>query len=165
MLYQNRETGEILTEKAMKEQFRDDYDGGDPTNPLSIEEYYEEINDSLKNRIEAIAEEKGWKVEFGEQDNGKYAEFYQFSPAGEDFGFCVFYTDDGNLALEINDYYEEFDVDEHIEMIIEARKNGLAGVPNTRTLCKDAEDIDKMLEDLAEAVLEERRKWNELFPD
>ena len=46
-------------------------------------------------------------------------------------------------------YYESFDIDDHIEMWVEAKKNGVSGVPPTRTLVADAEAIDDMLEHLA----------------
>lgn len=41
--YMNLETGEVMTERAMRKQFRDDYDGDDPTNSLTWEEYYKRI--------------------------------------------------------------------------------------------------------------------------
>ena len=45
-------------------------------------------------------------------------------------------------------------MDEHIEMWIEARKNGVGGVPATRTLVRDAEEIDAELEQLAIVLAE-----------
>lgn len=41
--FMNRETGELLTRAEMMTQFRDEYDGDDPTNPLSWDEYYKEV--------------------------------------------------------------------------------------------------------------------------
>lgn len=41
--YMNLSTGEVMTERAMCKQFRDDYDGDDPTNFLTWEEYYKRI--------------------------------------------------------------------------------------------------------------------------
>lgn len=41
--YMNLSTGEVMTERAMRRQFRDDYDGDDPTNSLTWEEYYKRI--------------------------------------------------------------------------------------------------------------------------
>lgn len=58
-----------------------------------------------------------------------------------------------NLGWNINEYADDFDPDEHIEMWIEARKNGVAGVPTTRELVHDAEAIQKMLKELAEALM------------
>lgn len=49
-------------------------------------------------------------------------------------------------------YAAHFDQDEHIEMWISARHSGTRGVPSIRELVKDAEDIDAMLKELAEAL-------------
>lgn len=44
MEYMNKETGEVfLSEKEMLEDFRECYDGGDPTNPITWDECYEII--------------------------------------------------------------------------------------------------------------------------
>ena len=48
--------------------------------------------------------------------------------------------------------YEDFDIDEHIETWVEARKNGTSGVPSVRRLAIDAEEIDKMLEESLKEV-------------
>lgn len=42
-MYQNRDTGELLTREEMLKQWREDYDGDDPTNPLHYSEQYDEI--------------------------------------------------------------------------------------------------------------------------
>ena len=47
-----------------------------------------------------------------------------------------------------------FDIDEHVETWIGAKKNGTAGVPSAVTLVRDATAIDKMLEELADALAE-----------
>ena len=98
-------------------------------------------------KIKEIAEHLGWRVD--EYDDGT-VEFSQCSPAGEDFSFTV---NAEEAAKEIYEYYNGFDVDEHIEMWIEARENGAHGVPSTRQLVEDAEDISKMLKELADAVI------------
>lgn len=87
----------------------------------------------------------------------------KFSPAGEDFGFDVIC--DGSFAEfadKITECYEDFDVDDHIEMWIEAKRNGVSGVPSTRQLVKDAEDIDDMLRQLSDRFdlkVEEMEDW------
>ena len=98
--------------------------------------------------IKKIAERLGWRVD--EYDDGT-VEFSQCSPAGEDFSFAVNAKD---AAKEIYEYYDDFDMDEHIEMWIEARENGVIGVPSTRQLVEDAEDISEMLKELACAVMD-----------
>lgn len=46
MEYMNKETGEVfLSKKEMLEDFRIYYDGGDPTNPATWDEHYEEIKE------------------------------------------------------------------------------------------------------------------------
>lgn len=113
--------------------------------------------------IEQIAERLGWDVEWGTQEGNsgkteRYADFYKNSPAGEDFGFTVFYENAADLVYEVQQYSLGFDVDEHIEMWIEARNNGVAGVPSTVELCKDAEAIDKMVADLAFALIDAKEQ-------
>ena len=98
-------------------------------------------------KIKEIAERLGWKVE--ECDDGT-VEFSQYSPAGEDFSFNVNAKEAEN---EIYEFCNDFDVDEHVEMWIEARKSGTPGVPSTRQLVEDAEDISEMLKELAGAVM------------
>lgn len=54
--------------------------------------------------------------------------------------------------MSVAEYSNNFDVDEHVEMWLEARQNGTAGVPPARILVHDAEDIEKMLLDLVDAL-------------
>ena len=42
-IFQNRECGNILTYDEMIEEFREMYDGDDPTNPFGWETYYKLI--------------------------------------------------------------------------------------------------------------------------
>lgn len=109
--------------------------------------------DELKNFIE---EKTGWSISdtgFG-PDSEPGWELSQYSPAGEDFSFGVCHNNDYEKAIEdIKDYANNFDEDEHIEMWIEARHNGVAGVPSTRELVEDAKDIHEMLKELAGDVL------------
>lgn len=94
-----------------------------------------------------ILNQHGWDVS-SYTDDGR-VELEKHSPAGEDFIICVGVE---NFPAEVREYAAGFDIDEHIEMWIEARRNGTRGVPSTRELVKDAEDIDKMLQELAAAL-------------
>ena len=105
-----------------------------------------------KNSICSIGENLGWKVEWGAQSNGKYVTFSQYSPAGEDFSFDIWYEKIGDVPDRIMEYYNDFDIDEHVEMWIDARRNGVSGVPSTCRLVKDAEDIEEMIWNLAEEL-------------
>lgn len=98
-------------------------------------------------KIKEITERLGWKV--NKNDDGT-VEFRNYSPAGEDISFTV---NANEAAKEIYEYYNDFDVDEHVEMWVEAKENGVSGVPDTRRLVEDAEDISEMLEELAGAIM------------
>lgn len=106
---------------------------------------------NLNPKYREICENLGWNI--NECDDGT-VEVSQGSPAGEDFFFAVNIK---NFPKEVDEYADGFDPDEHIEMWIEARKNGVAGVPTTRELVHDAEEIQKMLKELAEALMTDRR--------
>lgn len=91
-----------------------------------------------------ICEKHGWLYSIDSETNE--VELCQSSPAGEDFSFTVPLND---LADEVYSYLSNFDVDEHIDMWIEARNAGVSGVPTTRELVDDAEAIERMIEDLS----------------
>ena len=109
---------------------------------------------TLRERLFKAADMLGWIVAVDE--NGG-VDFRQGSPAGEAFSFYV--HPDEDIVEETISYASNFDVDEHIEMWVEAKRNGVAGVPSTRTLVEDADDIAEMLEKLAEAFATVRRDF------
>jgi len=100
----------------------------------------------LDDKYIEACEKLDWTVREGDDDT---VDLEKYSPAGEDF---CFYVSIEHFAEEVREYAAYFDIDAHIEMWIEARHNGMSGVPSTRELVKDAEDIDTMLKELAEAV-------------
>lgn len=54
----------------------------------------------------------------------------------------------------LESYYENFDIDEHIEMWVEAKQNGVSGVPSIRELVDDAEEIEAMILKLLQTLQE-----------
>lgn len=89
-----------------------------------------------------VCERLDWQV----REDGETIELAKYSPAGEDFSFTV---DVDDFVENVKAYAASFDIDEHIEMWVMARQAGTSGVPSTRELVKDAEDIDEMLRELA----------------
>lgn len=90
-----------------------------------------------------ICEDNGWSVEI--DDDGDIC-IENWSPAGEDLVFYV--NRDEDFTEGVCRISECFDVDEHVEPLIEIR--GTRGVPSSvRILVEDAYDIEKMLDDLA----------------
>ena len=102
----------------------------------------------LEDKYLEILEKQDWAVS-SYTDDGR-VELEKCSPAGEDFSMRVNVE---NFPEAVMECYENFDIDDHVEMRIEARKNGVNGVPPTRTLVADAEAIDAMLEHLAYALV------------
>lgn len=99
-----------------------------------------------EKRYQRICEKLGWNI----RDNcDGSVEICQYSPAGEDFSFTV---DRKKFVDDVKFYYDNFDVDEHIEMWVKARDCGVSGIPSVRRLAIDAEEIDSMLQDLAYAL-------------
>ena len=103
----------------------------------------------LEQKYLDVLEKHEWAVS-SYTDDGR-VEIEKYSPAGEDFLICV---EDENFPDAVMEYYESFDVDDHIDMWVEARRNGVSGIPSTRRLAIDAEAIDEMLKELAYALAE-----------
>ncbi len=102
----------------------------------------------LRNALRKAAEKLGWAV----HDSGDgMVEFQKYSPAGEDFLFTVSAE---NAAEEAAEYAEYFDPEEHITDLVVAKRNGFAGVPSIKELVTDADAIDEMLSELADALRE-----------
>lgn len=101
----------------------------------------------LEEKYRDALEKLDWRV-CDYTDDGR-VELEKYSPAGEDFIMCVSVE---NFPEAVMEYYRDFDVDEHIEMWVEARKNGGRDIPSVRRLAVDAEAIDNMLEELAFAL-------------
>ena len=97
--------------------------------------------------VRDVCESLDWSL----YEDGDEIELSKYSPAGEDFSFTV---SADSFIEDVKRYASDFDIDEHIEMWISARRNGTSGVPSTRELVKDAEDIDKMLQELASKLAE-----------
>lgn len=103
----------------------------------SIDEKYSEVFEKLDWMYSAIYQ------------NGDI-ELETWSPAGEDI---VFDVNADNLVYEVRCYANNFDVDDHVLMWAEHR--GENGVPNSiRELLDDAESIQDMLNELADALEE-----------
>ena len=117
---------------------------------------------NLNERVIKAIEGLGWVVK-------EYDEEYmleQSSPAGEDI--VEYISKDEDVISQVWDIYNSFDEDEHVEMWLQAKQNGTAGVPSARELVKDAEEIRQMYHLLALAVVaaveEPNKKKIEFIP-
>lgn len=103
------------------------------------------MTEKLKSLLVSKAEELGWKVNIDEN----FWEFQKYSPAGEDFWLSISGED---VVDELLEYYEEFDTEDHVMGLMEAKKNGFRGVPSLKELVEDADAIEKMIEELYDAL-------------
>ncbi len=101
--------------------------------------------------LEFLLVQKAADLEWSVDIDGKCWEFEKYSPAGEDFCFALHGED---IVGELQKYYDTFDPEEHIMELVEAKRNGLSGVPSIRTLCDDADAIDEMIYELLQAFIE-----------
>ncbi len=122
-------------------------------------EEYKGLSAGMKILL-AKAEELGWwsSAWIEESQNGRtYVEMGQHSLAGEDFSMIIDFDAEDQCSSfrdSLESYYEDFDIDEHVEMWVEARRNGISGVPSIRELVKDAEEIDAMILKLSQTLQE-----------
>lgn len=118
---------------------------------------YKGLSAGMKILLEK-AEELGWRWKAWieeSQNNRTYVEIGQYSPAGEDFSMIIDFDAENqcdSFKDNLESFYEDFDIDEHIEMWVEAKGAGVSGVPSIRRLAKDAEDLDDMILKLYQAL-------------
>lgn len=113
--------------------------------------------DDLTDAVVACAEAKGWHVEAGiyYKEQKCDFEFSKFSPAGRDFSFSAEMkcADLDSLITEIDSFYEDFDVDYETYIWLDKFGHGMNGAPyRLRTVLEDTEAIEKMIEELLEAI-------------
>lgn len=107
------------------------------------------MNDPYKEKLLSAAKSIGWSY----YCDGDGVDFSKYSPAGEDFGFYVHAVTGDEILNEVIGYVNAFDAEEHMMMWIEAKLCGSTrGIPDIRTLVKDADAIDGMLYELMEVL-------------
>lgn len=116
---------------------------------------------ALEGKLICAAATIGWSVCRGISADTKYVEFSRYSPAGEDFSFCLYYDEIEEIPDGVKEYYESFDVDDHVTMWLGAKKDGVFGVPSARELVDDAERIDEMLEELSVVLCGVYNNWHD----
>lgn len=104
------------------------------------------MSDSRLEALKCKAEELEWNWY---DCNDGYIELKKSSPAGEDFWIAV---NAGNLVDEVRSTCDSFDTEEHVHRLLDAKENGFRGVPSLKVLVEDADDIQEMLEELADAL-------------
>lgn len=117
--------------------------------------------------IEEVAEKMGWNVSFSVQNTmrfnektqnfdkktiERYVEFECESPAGEDVVVTEYYSRFDDIPAALYERYDDFDVEDHVKMWLEAKERGTKGIPDVRTLVEDAEWQEQAILDLSFAL-------------
>ena len=108
----------------------------------------------MNEAIRSVIEAQDWRIHdcnFGNGETGY--ELEKYSPAWEDFILTVTAK---NLVQDIQQAATDFNADEHAEQWVRTRyesdRGKEMGIPDIRTLVKDADEIQEMLDALAGAV-------------
>ena len=95
-----------------------------------------------EEKISEILENNGFSI----KNDGEVIWVSQYTPAGEDWNLSF------NKLEEIVDYADDFDPEEEFAVWVEARMNGISGVPSPSILWKDQEWKRNILEKVAGEV-------------
>lgn len=111
--------------------------------------------------ITNIAEEHGWGVSVSDSTKPNIREvcFSQYTTFGQDFSFEVdLEGNDYSAFLEsVSDYYEGYDPDEEALLWVGPDGHGKKGAPHRLSdIIKDMEEVEKMIEELLDALTESR---------
>lgn len=113
--------------------------------------------DDLTDAIVACAEAEDWKVDAGiiYKEQKTEFEFGKFSPAGRDFSFTAVMkcANINSLIEDIDDYFENYDVDYETYIWLDHNGHGKNGAPyRMRAVLEDVEATEKMIEELLDAI-------------
>lgn len=104
----------------------------------------------LNENIIEILEINGCYIgEIQKQDDNYYIDLQQYTPAGEDWYITIWFDGtDENFVTQVEEYYNNFDVDEETEILIESR--GKNGIPSSiRIILEDQEWKNNKLKELS----------------
>lgn len=117
---------------------------------FSQHEIYSRGEHTLKQEYIDALDVQGWYLS-GYTNDGR-VKIGKYSPAGELVSICAEVM---GLSCDVSECAEEFDPDRHVKMLIESGYRAENGAPQTvRGLLEDAEDIKRMLRELADALEE-----------
>ena len=110
-----------------------------------------------KESISAAVEMIDFTVRFEAQrgNDGKLEKYAQFDGAtsfGRELEYTEFYANLAELPDKLRERYADFDVEEEVKIYLDAKGNGLRGVPDLFELIDDVKESEALILRLAEAV-------------
>lgn len=100
----------------------------------------------MRKQTREIIENLGWRV------NSDTSIEMWTDTAGQNY--CIECNNKGELQETIKSYNNGYDLDYEVEMYLEAKRNGLQGVPSASVLVEDCKEVERKLEELWEAVMD-----------
>jgi len=101
------------------------------------------------NKITDIAEDLDCSVNV----NGNELEFSKYSPAGQDFNFCITADSLEEAVEKMNEYCYNFDCSEETALWLDDTGHGTNGAPyDMKDLYKDMEACEQMMEELRDKI-------------
>lgn len=98
----------------------------------------------MNKHTKKVIEDLGWKV-----ISDTCIEIWT-DTAGRDV--CIECNYPGELKETISAYRNGYDIDEDVELYLQAKRNGLKGVPSASVLVKDCEEVEELYDELWDAV-------------
>ena len=98
----------------------------------------------MRKQTREIIENLGWRV------NSDTSIEMRTDTAGQNY--CIECNNKGELQEEIKYRNENYNVDEEVEMFLEAKRGGFQGVPSASILVKDCKEVEQKLKELWDAV-------------
>lgn len=118
---------------------------------IFVKEHKKTILDRLYTYLGPVFQEFA-KLGYGVTRYGNTVFLSNRSPAGEEIDVPVYLDSEDEITLQLFKLYDSFDEDDHIYMLLEAKKNGFEGVPCIRELVDDTVAISDMYKQLYDAA-------------
>lgn len=108
------------------------------------------INRTLKV-VEQLLEKLGFNLDVSFEEVCSYtATISQYTPAGEDWSFTIWFNgSQENLVDKVHEYLEDYDPKEEFAMWVDAKyHNSVAGIPDIETLYEDCKWKEQAMSEL-----------------
>ncbi len=112
------------------------------------DEIIERLYSYLKPMFDEI-EKLGYSV----NRDGNSVTLTNYSPAGEELIITLYLDSEDEVTLQLYKLYNRFDEEDHAYELLNAKKQGLSGVPSMRELIDDAVAISEMYGQLYETAI------------
>ena len=110
-----------------------------------------------KTKIQKIAEQLGWEVDWQKDIKGNSSVWFsKASPFGQDFSFEVYFVTYKEIPEKVEEYYDNYDASYEASLWLDSDGHGKNGAPyEMGDVYQDMKDCESMVYDLWEALRDE----------